>query len=201
MSDDQQTTGNESSQSQGNQNQMPEWVSDPARAWEHIQELRTENQTRRTNSQDVMQRLEQLSQTVSSLVPQEAEAEPEQFDNPLDAVTARLDRLQDIIEQERQMRVQAELNATRTTLASEFGLPEVIAARIQGDTVDAMRADAEALAQVFNASTQAQQNQQQDTPLTPDMLAAQRYRSTTGLPSGQASANQDAARRTRYFNR
>ena len=191
MSED-QTTGNESSQDTGNENQSDVFSR------EYVQELREENRQRRL---ELRQLQDQFTELANRLPSQEEEV---QHDNPVDALAARVDTLHQTLEQERTMRLQAELNATRQALAREFNLPEVLAARIQGDNLEAMRADAEALASIVPNNSQSD-TQETDLPETPDQEAAIRYRNrirrTTGLPGGQAFANQDANRRNRYFGK
>lgn len=186
----QQTQQSESeSQGQSTPGNMPEWVRDPERAWDAIQELRSENRNRRTENSSILGRLEQLSQTMNQLVPQEEETN--QHDNPVDALAARLDSVQQSIEQERQQRVHAERQALRQQIANELNLPPAVADRIQGDTPEAMRADAESLAGLFSPPASEPEQVSRDT--------LRRNFQTTPIPSGQASANQDAERSRRYF--
>lgn len=189
MSDDPQstaTTPENDSQGQAPET-MPEWVSDPNRAWDTIRELREENRSRRLENSSVTEQLEQLSQTMNQLLPQEEE--PVEHDNPVDALTARLDTLQQSLEQERNQRIEAEQQALRQQIANELNLPPALASRIQGDTAEAMREDATALAGLIVPPQQEQQASN----------SRQNRFQTTQVPTGQASVNRDGERQRMYF--
>lgn len=84
----------------------------------------------------------------------EAEAKVTERDTAVQAASAKIDELtakvtessglQDQYAQALSARAEAELKLTRTTAAIEAGLPHTFAERLQGDSADALKADAEA---------------------------------------------------------
>lgn len=103
----------------------------------YVQKLKDEAIGRRKENKELKSQLDQLTAKLSA------------FDSVLNKVT----EMEQLIQQERTARKQAELQSVRTSIAAQFGLPAELAARLQGDTPDAIRADAELLSKALPKPT------------------------------------------------
>lgn len=188
MSDNPNQNNNPSPDANGQQNPnpngngIPDWVSDPARAYQEIQNLRQENARRRTE----FNQLSEQMQSILQRLPAQETTEPEP-ENPVDALNQRIESLAQTVEQERQLREQAQRNALLTRIASDFNLPAELVGRLQGSTEEELRADAKSLSGLVQ-----QQNNQNQSDIR---------RNTTGVPGGDARMTTETheQKRARYF--
>ncbi len=142
----------------------PEWIGDPIRAYDEIKKLRTENARKRVEAKpDAKPKAE----------------EPPTPDDRIAALEAKA--------------AAAERRALIAEIATEFGLPKDLAARLQGDDEEALRADAELLKAYIPAPKDGEGEGKPPKP-------GGRQTQTTTVPSGTPAKETDAQRRARLYN-
>lgn len=101
---------------------------------DYVKQLRDEAAKYRTERNDARQQLETIQDQLDKL----QEGMKAQFEDSLNELKSRLDAADNRARE-------AELNAMRSTIAGEVGLPPQLAARLQGEDEESIRADAQAL--------------------------------------------------------
>ena len=153
----------------------------------YVRELRAEAAKYRKELQEVKTWREQ--QEADARQRQEAEAlQQGKYKELLDAREKELTDLRVQI-------AQRDLDVLKMKIANEYSLPPALASRLQGTNEDELKQDAEALKAIIPPKADATA----DAPATPPV--PQRPPTTTPLPGGQPSTNQEAewrAGRTRY---
>jgi predicted RNase H-like HicB family nuclease len=142
----------------------PDWVADPEKAWKEIRKLRAAEAKRR----------------VEAKTPEPAK-EPKAPD--ADARIADLESKWKA----------SERRALIAEIAAEFGLPKALAARLQGETEEELREDAEAL-KAFVPKDEAPKDEK--PPQTPPRG---RQQQTTPVPGGPPAGETDAQKRQRLY--
>lgn len=175
-------------------NDLPDWVKDPARAYEEIKKLRAESAEHRTASKTLEQRLAELEASAGKQREREL-AEQNKWKELAE------ERERKLAEFEATLKAQT-AQTLRAHIALEYKLSPGIAKRLVGDTEDALRKDAEALMAELGLN-----NSQAETPATPPdskvpAQPAQPARSQTAIvPDGQAVGETDEDRRRRYYGK
>jgi hypothetical protein len=173
---------------------LPDWVKDPAKAYDEIKKLRAESAEHRTASKTLEQRLAELETSASKQREREL-AEQSKWKELAE------ERERKLAEFEATLKAQT-AQTLRAQIALEYKLSPGIAKRLVGDTEDALRKDAEALMAELGLN-----KSQAETPATPpDSKApaqpAQPARSQTAIvPDGQAVGETDEDRRRRYYGK
>lgn len=159
----------------------PDWfmakLDDPKEAWKVIEDIRNESKTWRQKYGDAARQLEERG-SEREPEPKPTAAKPEPEPQPT-TNTGEIDRLKAELDRERKQR---ELDALKLQIGEEMGLSVTLAKRLNGDSADSIRQDAE---QVLKAVK----------PQQPD---AGRRR-TTQTPGGSPAGESDADRRARLF--
>lgn len=145
----------------------PDWIADPDKAWKEVQKLRAENARKRVESKP--------------------EPKPKAEEPPTDS-----DRIAAL---ENQLR-ESNLKAMRLEIAAEVGLPKALAARLQGDDEEALRADAEALKALIPEPPSTPAAKDDKKP-----ASTGRQTSTTTVPNGQAAQPTPQQMRDDLYNR
>lgn len=173
--DEAQQPGGDSSaaaQPDASAEQVPDWVKDPAKAYEEIRKLRASEAQTRTSARDLEKRLEAIEKARQA-ADEQTLVEQNRWKEIAEKRDAELKQLQETLQKSQQQ-------ALRTQIAVEFGLPAPLAARLQGATEEELRADAEQL-----------------KALIPAPGAQKTSTTTTAVPGGQPAKETDAQRRTR----
>lgn len=150
---------------------------------EYVNDLRKENAKWRTQVRDFEARLAKFEQV---------EAERQELtlkeQAKFEELAQKYAQERDALRAELQKR---ELDLLRSRIATEYALPPALAARLVGDSEDALRADAESLKGLIPAPAPAAQ------PPTPAQ-ATRPHTTTTPIPTG-TTGETDAQRRARLF--
>jgi hypothetical protein len=148
---------------------LPDWVRDPAKAYEEIQKLRKEAAA----SRKVATEREKAAADAEKTKLQEQG----EFKKLYEEANAELQKLRDELKT-------SQVQALRQKVASELGIPPQLAERLKGDTEDEMRQDAETIkAAIPQQPASGTQNRQTTTP----------------VPGGRATGETDAQRRERLY--
>lgn len=176
--DEAQQPGGDSSaaaQPDASAEQVPDWVKDPAKAYEEIRKLRASEAQARTSARELEKRLEAIEKARQA-ADEQTLVEQNRWKEIAEKRETELKQVQETLQESQQQ-------ALRTQIAVEFGLPAVLAARMQGATEEELRADAEQLKALIPQAPGAQK------PST----------TTTAVPGGQPAKETDAQRRARLF--
>lgn len=171
---------------------LPDWVKDPARAYEEIKKLREEAASHRTTSKSLEQRLSEIESTTAKAREREL-AEQNKWKELAE------ERERKLAEFEASLKAQA-AQTLRAQIALEYKLSPGLAKRLVGDSEDDLRKDAQALMAELGLD-----KSQAETPATPPdsktpAPPAQQARSQTAIvPDGQAVGETDEDRRRRYY--
>jgi len=173
MTDDMQTTPLTPEPAQPDQptpaDDLPDWAKDPAKVLAMVRDLRKENAEHRKAKQS------------AESAAQEAErarlAEQGEFKKLYEEANAQLQQLRDELKA-------SQVQALRSKVASELGIPPQLAERLRGETEEEMKQDAESLKAVIP---------------TPSASGTPRTQTTVGVPGGRPAAETDAQRRARLF--
>lgn len=143
MSDEQkQDIASESQQVvNGDVDKLPDWVKDPARAYDAIRQTREEAKTNRQLAQELERRLSEYEARERARVEEEAKKRGD-FETLLAQREKELAEIKAQAEAER-------LNAMRLRIGAEAGLPTALVERLKGANEAELRADAEALKAVI----------------------------------------------------
>ncbi len=109
---------------------VPDWAKDPVKAYEEVLKTRREAAAERVKRQELEKRVS---------------AAPAKDESQLTELAKR-------VEQAEKRAAESERKALITSLAAEYKLPAALAARLQGDSEEALRKDAEALAALVPAA-------------------------------------------------
>lgn len=171
---------------------LPDWVKDPARAYEEIKKLREEAASHRTASKSLEQRLAEIESATAKAREREL-AEQNKWKELAE------ERERKLAEFEATLKAQT-AQTLRAHIALEYKLSPGIAKRLVGDSEDDLRKDAQALMAELGLD-----KSQAETPATPPdsktpAPPAQQARSQTAIvPDGQAVGETDEDRRRRYY--
>jgi hypothetical protein len=130
---------------QPNNQQLPEWVRDPAKAYEEIQKLRGEAKDNRLALDGLKKTLEEVQKKPS--------ADPVQVEELATKLIDMQKRLQE-----------KEANELRLSVALELGLPKELAVRLVGSTEEELRKDGEALKALIPSQSPQTPKRQNTTP-------------------------------------
>lgn len=151
--------------------EMPDWIKDHNKAWAEIKKLREEAGAYRTDRNKQREEFEAfkktLFETIDTRLPKKDDEKPES--DPLKAMAARLEAFEQqqkaVMEssaKERKealrLKVAAEIFGDKVTGENKAQMLEVLAARLSGDTEDALREDAKVLAALMPATNPQWQN-------------------------------------------
>lgn len=169
----------------------PEWVKrNPDGAYKELQKLRDKDAKNRIDSREFKAMQDKIAQF--------EKAQKDASDKKL-RDDGELDKLVKQREQERDEAIakarEAELRATRISVAAEFKLSPTQAKRLQGSTEEELRADAEEMVKEFGLDKQ-QPNNPQPPPADP-----KKQTQTTVAPGGRTVAETDEERRGRLYKR
>lgn len=146
---------------------------------DYVRQLREESKARRLEIERLESQLNELKATAQG--------------GPDDDVKKTLNELRDQLKAEQKAReeaaakaVAAERQALRLKVAADFGLPPALAGRLQGETEDELRADAETLKPIVMPAEQS---------------TARPKQTTTPVPGGQPSGETADQRRARLYGR
>lgn len=155
----------------------PDWVKDPAKAYEEIQKLRTEAAERRT-ALKALEDAQAKRQADEAKAKEKELADQSKFKELAEQYQAERDKLQAEIGK-------LTLDALRSKIAADAGLPPSFAARLQGTTEDELKADAETL--------------KADMPAPSTQTPGRPGGTTTPVPGGPPGKETDEQRRKRLF--
>lgn len=173
---------------------LPDWVKDPARAYEEIKKLREEAASHRTASKSLEQRLAEIESATAKAREREL-AEQSKWKELAE------ERERKLAEAETTLRAQA-AQTMRAQIALEYKLSPGIARRLVGDTEEALRTDAEALIAELGLDKQQAETPASSPDKAPAQAAQQPARSQTAIvPDGQAVGETDEDRRRRYYGK
>lgn len=178
FADEAQQPGSDSSsaaQSDASTEQVPDWVKDPAKAYEEIRKLRASEAQTRTSARELEKRLEAIEKARQA-------ADEQTLVQQNEWKTIAEKRTEELAKQQSDhMKFVAKL------IALEMGIPkesaDEFAGRLKGATEDELRADAEKLKALIPQAPGAQK------PST----------TTTAVPGGQPAKETDAQRRARLY--
>lgn len=173
---------------------LPDWVKDPARAYEEIKKLREEAASHRTASKSLEQRLAEIEGATAKAREREL-AEQNKWKELAE------ERERKLAEVEATLKAQA-AQTMRAQIALEHKLSPGIAKRLVGDTEEALRKDAEALIAELGLDKQQAETPASPPDKAPARPAQQPARSQTAIvPDGQAVGETDEDRRWRYYGK
>lgn len=145
---------------------FPDWAKDPAKVLAMVKELREENAKWRKEKKAVE---ESASKAETQRLTEQGE-----FKRLYEEASTQLQQLRDELKA-------SQVVALRAKVASELGIPPQLAERLQGESEEELRLDAEKLKAVIPAASG-----------TPKQM-------TVGVPGGRPAAETDAQRRARLF--
>lgn len=173
---------------------LPDWVKDPARAYEEIKKLREEAASHRTASKSLEQRLAEIEGATAKAREREL-AEQNKWKELAE------ERERKLAEAEATLKAQA-AQTMRAQIALEYKLSPGIAKRLVGDTEEALRKDAEALIAELGLDKQQAETPASPSDKAPAQPVQQPARSQTAIvPDGQAVGETDEDRRRRYYGK
>lgn len=178
----------------GEGSSLPDWVKDPAKAYEAIQKLRVESAENRTKAANLQAEKDREAQEQDKAKKKKL---AEDGDWQKLAEEARKEVEETKAESERTIQ-----GLMRKLIGKEFNLPEKLVARLQGATEDELRADAADLAKDLGLDKkQAESEKPAETKQPePEAQAARGQTTTTAVPGGQAVGRTDADRRKDYID-
>lgn len=173
---------------------LPDWVKDPAKAYEEIKKLREESASHRTASKSLEQRLAEIESTTAKAREREL-AEQNKWKELAEERERKLSEFEATL--------QAQTAQTlRAQIALEYKLSPGIAKRLVGDTEDALRKDAAALiAELGLDKSQAETPASPPDSNAPGQPATPARSQTAIVPDGQAVGETDEDRRRRYYGK
>lgn len=173
---------------------LPDWVKDPAKAYEEIKKLREESASHRTASKSLEQRLAEIESTTAKAREREL-AEQNKWKELAE------ERERKLSEFEATLKAQT-AQTLRAQIALEYKLSPGIAKRLVGDTEDALRKDAAALiAELGLDKSQAETPASPPDSNAPGQPAPPARSQTAIVPDGQAVGETDEDRRRRYYGK
>ncbi len=159
---------------------IPDWAKDPAKAYEEIRKLRSENATHRQTAREAQAEKERL-EADKAKADEKKLADEKEFEKLAQKATKERDDALAELARER-------LSGLKLRIGTEFKLPGKLIERLQGATEEDLRKDAEALVKDLGLDKQT------ETPATPNQPAdpARRQTTTTVAPGGQTVGETDA---------
>lgn len=173
--------------------EIPDWVmKDPKAAYAALQKVRREAEDHRKSVRELTKRVNDFEA-----------AKKQQEDAELDSQNLWEEKAQKMQKERDDLAAQLKLerlNSLRSRVGVEFKLPAKLTARLQGETEDEIRADAEALAKDLGLDKAPETPApQQPPPKTPP--TGGRQQTTAVAPGGQPAGETDEQRRARLYKR
>lgn len=146
---------------------------------DYVRQLREESKARRLEIERLESQLNELKATAQG-------GPDDDVKKTLNELKAQLKAEQKAREEAAAKAAAAERQALRLKVAADLGLPPALAGRLQGETEDELRADAETLKPLVTPAEQSTQKPKQ---------------TTTPVPGGQPSGETADQRRARLYGR
>jgi hypothetical protein len=166
---------------------LPDWVrelaSEPEKLYSEIRKLRSEAKEHRTKADEVSAKLTQKEIAEKQATENELK-EQNKWKELAEQRQADLEKVQAEVKRER-------LDLLRLKVGIAHKLPDALIARLQGETEDDLKADAEALVAALGL------DKQPETPAQPEQptQSGRKPATTTANPTGQPVGVTDAQRR------